>query len=64
MKPASSITSLLELSLRFMPSPSQMFPMKGQAPDFSLKAVDGSSVRLSDYRGKKHIVLVFLRGFL
>ncbi|MBM3125433.1 MAG: redoxin domain-containing protein [Chloroflexi bacterium] len=34
------------------------------APDFELEAVDGSHVRLSDFRGKKTVVLAFLRGFL
>jgi peroxiredoxin len=35
-----------------------------QAPDFELSALNGESVRLSDFRGKKVIVLAFLRGFL
>jgi peroxiredoxin len=34
------------------------------APDFVLTDVDGESIRLSDYRGHRNVVLVFLRGFL
>ena len=34
------------------------------APDFSLIDVDGETVRLSDYRGIKHVILVFNRGFM
>lgn len=33
------------------------------APDFSMKDSDGRVVRLSDYRGKKNVVLVLNRGF-
>jgi peroxiredoxin len=33
------------------------------APDFTMTDADGKTVRLSDYRGKKNIVLVFNRGF-
>lgn len=33
------------------------------APDFTLRDVQGSEVRLSHYRGKQIVVLVFLRGF-
>lgn len=33
------------------------------APDFELPDFKGRTVRLSDYQGKKHIVLVFNRGF-
>ena len=33
------------------------------APDFSLQDTRGRDVKLSDYRGKKHAVLVFTRGF-
>lgn len=32
------------------------------APDFELEAVNGPTVRLSDYRGKKAVVLVFIYG--
>lgn len=34
-----------------------------EAPDFSLAALDGRDVTLSDYRGKKKIILVFYRGW-
>ena len=34
------------------------------APDFELTDVNGNLVRLSDLRGKKPVVLAFLRGFM
>jgi peroxiredoxin Q/BCP len=34
------------------------------APDFTLTDTQDESVSLSDYRGKKHVVLVFNRGFM
>jgi peroxiredoxin len=33
------------------------------APDFELADSEGRKVRLSDFRGKKDVVLVFNRGF-
>jgi len=33
------------------------------APDFALQDTQGNPVRLSDYRGKRNVVLVFTRGF-
>ncbi len=33
------------------------------APDFVLPSLRGEPVRLSDFRGRKHVVLVFLRSF-
>jgi peroxiredoxin len=34
------------------------------APDFQLNDVDGTPVSLFEFRGKKNVVLVFLRGFM
>lgn len=34
------------------------------APDFELKNTKDELVRLSDYRGKKRVVLVLMRGFV
>ncbi len=33
------------------------------APDFALSDFQGSKVRLSDFKGKANILLVFNRGF-
>jgi len=34
------------------------------APDFELKDINGNPIRLSSFRGKRPVVLSFLRGFL
>jgi len=34
------------------------------APDFELADSEGRQVRLSNYKGKKHVVLIFNRGFV
>ena len=34
------------------------------APDFSLQDWQGQTVRLSDFRGRFHTILVFNRGFV
>jgi peroxiredoxin len=34
------------------------------APDFTLNDFNGRPVRLADFRGKKHVLLVFNRGFV
>jgi len=33
------------------------------APDFTLQDFSGETVRLSDFRSKSHVLLVFNRGF-
>jgi len=38
--------------------------LNSQAPDFTLNDFQGTLVRLADFRGKKHVVLVFNRGFV
>jgi peroxiredoxin len=35
-----------------------------RAPDFVLQNFDGKSIRLSDFRGKSNVLLVFNRGFI
>jgi cytochrome oxidase Cu insertion factor (SCO1/SenC/PrrC family) len=32
------------------------------APDFTLENMDGNGISLSDFRGKKNVILVFYRG--
>ncbi len=38
--------------------------LNSPAPDFELADYTGKPVRLSDFRGKTHVLLVFNRGFL
>ena len=38
-------------------------PQPHIAPDFTLADYRGEPVSLSDFRGAKHVVLVFNRGF-
>jgi len=35
-----------------------------EAPDFELFDLNGERIQLSNFRGKKVIVLAFLRGFM
>jgi peroxiredoxin len=35
-----------------------------KAPDFTLNDIHGKSVSLTDYAGKKNVLVVFNRGFL
>ena len=39
------------------------YPPTGEATDFSLVNTEGQQIKLSDYRNKKNVVLVFNRGF-
>ena len=34
------------------------------APEFSLKDVDGQKIKLSDFKDKSNVLLVFNRGFM
>jgi peroxiredoxin len=38
--------------------------MNTAAPDFTLEDFNGNTVRLSDFKGKKHVLLVLNRGFM
>ena len=37
--------------------------LSSEAPDFTLADFRGEPVRLRDFRGERHVVLVFNRGF-
>jgi cytochrome oxidase Cu insertion factor (SCO1/SenC/PrrC family) len=69
---------LLFLSCVYWPAFAQLGPKDGTdlrptdlqrvkvgqpAPDFTLEDVEGKSITLSDFRGKKNVVLVFYRGY-
>ena len=45
-----------------MPAEPQHVPVGAPAPDFALESPLGL-VRLSDYRGREHVLLVFMRAF-
>ena len=46
-----------------MPTESRFVSIDTQAPDFTLPSVTGEQLSLTSFRGNKHVVLVFLRGF-
>jgi len=47
------------LSAQTPPSPSTTLKVGDMAPDFTLPATDGKKVTLSEFRGKKNVVLAF-----
>lgn len=47
-----------------MPSHNQFISIGTEAPDFTLPAVSNGQTSLSEFRGEKNVVLVFLRGFM
>jgi len=63
-----STTVLAQLGPRngpdFPPTDLNRIKVGQPAPDFSLEDIDGKVITLSDFRGKKTVVLVFYRGFL
>jgi peroxiredoxin len=42
----------------------QRVSLNEAAPEFALDDYEGRPVRLADYRGERHVVLVLNRGFL
>jgi peroxiredoxin len=45
-----------------MPAQGSRVTVGSQAPDFELEAIEGR-VRLSDYRGRDAVLLVFMRAY-
>jgi peroxiredoxin len=44
--------------------PMSTIALNAKAPDFELEDFNGRKVRLSEFRGKSHVLLVFNRGFM
>jgi len=42
---------------------SNRIELKQPAPDFTLPDFNGNKVRLSDFQGRKNVLLIFNRGF-
>jgi len=55
VKPADFDQGVVKMSLIELNQP---------APDFTLADVTGNSVSLSQFKGKKHVILVLNRGFV
>jgi cytochrome oxidase Cu insertion factor (SCO1/SenC/PrrC family) len=47
----------------FQPTELDRIKVGETAPDFTLEDAEGKPISLSDYRGKKSVVLVFYRGY-
>ena len=73
----SLVAFAFALSIMYAPAFAQLGPKDGAnlaptdldrikvgqlAPDFTLENMDGKPLSLSDFRGKKSVVLVFYRG--
>ena len=50
---------LLSVGLYLIPVPAMALEVGEKAPDFLLHSTVGETVRLSDYQGKKHVLLFF-----
>ena len=61
MKTLLLLTAALGLSVSAQtnPPPSTTLKQGDMAPDFTLPATDGKKVTLSEFRGKKNVVLAF-----
>jgi cytochrome oxidase Cu insertion factor (SCO1/SenC/PrrC family) len=46
------------------PSPGASPEVGDNAPDFSIVDVSGNEVRLSDFKGKKNVALIFYESYL
>jgi len=53
---------VLEQFVRWNPKTLDSARLGKQAPDFALPSLDGETIRLSDFRGKQAVVLVFIYG--
>lgn len=49
-------------AVRLPPTDTGRVTVGSEAPDFTLEALSGPPVRLSQFRGKQNVILVFYRG--
>jgi len=47
---------------KYPPTDTSRVAVGAEAPDFTLEALVGSPVTLSQFRGKQNVILVFYRG--
>jgi peroxiredoxin len=59
MKPFLLMAGLAALSFAQAPAQHTSLKVGDEAPDFTLPGNDGKPVKLSDFRGKKNVVLAF-----
>jgi len=50
---------VLSLRLGLMPMAAEAVDVGDKAPDFLMHSTMGETVRLSDYQGKRHVLLFF-----
>ena len=55
-------SSIIETLTKWNPQAINTAAVGKKAPDFELTSATGEKIRLSDYRGKKSVVLVFIYG--
>jgi hypothetical protein len=54
-----SLAVALSIGLGLWPIPAEAVDVGDKAPDFLRHSTVGETVRLSDYQGKKHVLLFF-----
>ena len=58
-----ALAGVFNFVLARVPAPASAFVVGQPAPDFALPDATGRPVRLSDFRGRNPVVLVFYRGY-
>ncbi len=56
---AGVVAALLSMGVLLTPIQAWALEVGDQAPDFLMHGTVGDTVRLSDYQGKKHVLLFF-----
>jgi AhpC/TSA family len=59
MRRLALAAALLSIGLWMIPLSASGLEVGDQAPDFLMHSTVGETVRLSDYQGKKHVLLFF-----